>query len=129
MASMIIFDDGLGELGPMCDLRASFEVRTGMLTTAGRLVMHRPKSLGGYWVPQRLAALVAQRANAPVNRLPVEEVLYCANGRWSIPDANLDLDVGQAAIEQASGHVRGDEPAARLDDDFPLVASRTTTTF
>jgi hypothetical protein len=47
MHRMIIFDDGLGQLGPMADLRASFEVRTGMFTTGRRIVMHRPKTLAG----------------------------------------------------------------------------------
>ena len=51
---MIIFDDGLGRFGPMTDLRACFEIRTGMLTTAGRLAAARPEPLGAYWVPQRL---------------------------------------------------------------------------
>lgn len=102
---MIIFDDGLGQLGPMTDLRASFEVRTGMYTTAGRIAAHRPRTLAGYWVPTRLRALVAERANAPVNELPNEEVIYCVNGRWGMPDATISLGVGEALIEEASGHV------------------------
>ena len=105
MHRMIIFDDGLGQLGPMSDLRASFEVRTGMFTTGRRIAAHRPKSLSGYWVPQRLAAAVAERADAPVNLLPHEEVVYCVNGRWALPDATLRLDIGQALIEQVTGHV------------------------
>ena len=102
---MIIFDDGLGQFGPMTDLRAAFEIRTGMFTTAGRIAAHRPKTLAGYWAPQRLRALVAERANAPVNVLPNEEVLHCVNGRWSMPDASLNLGVGEALIEQATGHL------------------------
>ncbi|MHC4414712.1 MAG: putative sugar nucleotidyl transferase [Planctomycetota bacterium] len=102
---MIIFDDGLGRLGPMTDLRASFEVRTGMLTTAGRLAAQRSESLAGYWVPRRLEAVVAERANVPVNRLPVGDVLCCVNGRWGLPDPGLKLDAGQAARERDSGQV------------------------
>lgn len=103
MHRMIIFDDGLGQLGPMTDLRASFEVRTGMFTTGRRIAAHRPKSLGGYWVPGRLANAVAERADAPVNTLPNEEVIYCVNGRWSTPEGSLKL--GEALVEQATGHV------------------------
>ena len=68
--AMIIFDDDRGELGPMTDLRASFEVRTGMYTTAGRLAAHRPQKLAGFWVPERLQAAVAERADGPVTKLP-----------------------------------------------------------
>src|SRR5688572_22188964 len=105
MHRMIIFDDGMGQLGPMTDLRASFEVRTGMYLTAGRIAAHRPKALAGYWVPQRLRPLVAERADAPVNSLPNEEVLLCINGRWAMPDPSMHLGVGEAVIEKATGHV------------------------
>jgi UDP-N-acetylglucosamine diphosphorylase/glucosamine-1-phosphate N-acetyltransferase len=102
---MIIFDDGLGQFGPMTDLRASFEIRTGMYTTAGRLAAHRPKTLAGYWVPERLAPVVAERANAPVNTLPDEEVFYCVNGRWAMPDPDLALELGEALVEGPTGDV------------------------
>jgi UDP-N-acetylglucosamine diphosphorylase/glucosamine-1-phosphate N-acetyltransferase len=102
---MIIFDDGLGQLGPMADLRASFEVRTGMYTTAGRIRALRPRTLAGYWVPGHLRAVVADRADAPVNDLPDEEILHCINGRWAMPDPDLVLETGHAIVEESSGHV------------------------
>jgi UDP-N-acetylglucosamine diphosphorylase/glucosamine-1-phosphate N-acetyltransferase len=102
---MIIFDDGLGQFGPMADLRAAFEIRSGMYTTAGRLCARYPKTLAGYRVPQHLAAVVAERANAPVNVLPDEEVLYCVNGRWAMPDPDLNLNVGEALVEGPTEHV------------------------
>ena len=102
---LIIFDDGRGRLGPLTDLRASFEVRTGVSTTADRLAGAFPRMLEGYWVPQPLEALVATRANAPVNRPPDEEVLLLANGRWASPDEGPDLEVGEAWVEQATGDV------------------------
>jgi UDP-N-acetylglucosamine diphosphorylase / glucose-1-phosphate thymidylyltransferase / UDP-N-acetylgalactosamine diphosphorylase / glucosamine-1-phosphate N-acetyltransferase / galactosamine-1-phosphate N-acetyltransferase len=106
MHRMMIFDDGLGQLGPMTDLRASFEIRTGMFTTARRIACVRPKTLAGYWVPQRLRAVVAERADAPINQLPNEEVLLCVNGRWAMPDADsLKLETSEALVEQSSGHV------------------------
>ncbi len=106
---MIIFDDDRGQFGPMTDLRAVFELRTGVRTTAGRIAAHRPRTLAGYWVPDRLRDLVAARANAPVNNLPDEEVLFLVNGRWAIPDQSkapeLALDIGMALLEEGSGHV------------------------
>ncbi len=102
---MIIFDDGLGELGPMTDLRAAFEVRTGMLTTADRIVARRSESLAGYWVPQRLEALVAERVETPVNTVPSGREILCINGRWRMPDPNLRLKPGEAVTEQDTKHV------------------------
>ncbi len=102
---MIIFDDGLGELGPMTDLRAAFEVRTGMLTTGERIAARRGESLGGYWVPPRLAALVGERSDVPVNDLPAGKVFLCINGRWKMPDRRLKLASGEAVVERDTGHV------------------------
>ena len=102
---MIIFDDGLGELGPMTDLRAAFEVRTGMLTTGERIAARRGESLGGYWVPPRLAALVAERSDVPVNDLPAGKAFLCVNGRWKMPDRRLKLASGEAVVERDTGHV------------------------
>ena len=102
---IIIFDDGHGELGPMTDLRASFEVRTGMLTTAERITARRPESLAGYWVPRRLADLVGERADAPVNEMPPGKEILCVNGRWRVPDRRLRFKAGEASTEQDSGHV------------------------
>ncbi|MBT8486272.1 MAG: hypothetical protein KJO43_11875 [Phycisphaerae bacterium] len=102
----IIFDDGRGQLGPMTDLRAAFEVRTGMFTTAERIQAARPKMLAGYWVPTPLRAVVAERANAPVNELPAsEEVVLCLNGRWAMPDGTLQLEANHAIQEEATGHI------------------------
>jgi UDP-N-acetylglucosamine diphosphorylase / glucose-1-phosphate thymidylyltransferase / UDP-N-acetylgalactosamine diphosphorylase / glucosamine-1-phosphate N-acetyltransferase / galactosamine-1-phosphate N-acetyltransferase len=105
MRRMIIFDDGRGRFGPMTDLRACFELRTGMLTTAERICAHRPKMLAAYWVPQHLAAMVRDRADAPINEFPTDdETLYIVNGRWSLPE-DVRLNEGQALIEKASGDV------------------------
>lgn len=106
MMRIIIFDDGKGRFGPMTDLRASFELRTGMLTTAERIMLQWPKCLGGYWVPQRLEKLLAERSNAPVNRLPDDvESLLCVNGRWALPSHDVHLPLGEALVESETGHV------------------------
>ena len=102
---LIIFDDGHGELGPMTDLRASFEVRTGMLTTAERIIARRPESPVGYWVPPRLADLVRERADGPVNEMPPGKEILCVNGRWRMPDRRLRFKAGEASTEQDTGHV------------------------
>ncbi|MCZ6836491.1 MAG: putative sugar nucleotidyl transferase [Planctomycetota bacterium] len=105
MIRMIIFDDDQGSFGPMTHLRASFELRTGMLTTAGRLAAWREKTLAGYWVPEHLREVVAERANAPVNVMLEEEEIICANGRWALPEKGLDLQLGEALLEAETGHL------------------------
>ena len=65
----------------------------------------RPKTLAGYWVPESLRALVASRANAPVNTLPNEEIVDCVNGRWPLPDPRFDLGDGEAVVEDSTGNV------------------------
>ncbi|MEM7229425.1 MAG: putative sugar nucleotidyl transferase, partial [Planctomycetota bacterium] len=92
MHDLIIFDDGLGQLGPMADLRAAFEIRTGMFTTAGRIAQtYQRARFCGFRVPAHLEALVRSRANALVNDLPDIEPLLLINGRWSMPDPDLNL--------------------------------------
>ncbi len=105
MSRIIIFDDGNGRFGPMTDLRACFEIRTGAHTTAQRIASTWPKTLAGYWVPPRLAALVAERANAPVNDLPEDEAILCVSGRWALPDESLRVPLNTALLERESGHV------------------------
>lgn len=103
---IIIFDDDKGQFGPMTDLRASFELRTGMLTTAERIRLHCLGGLAGYWVPERLRELAAERLDGPVNRLPEDdEALLCVNGRWALPSGDVELALGQALVEGETGHV------------------------
>jgi UDP-N-acetylglucosamine diphosphorylase/glucosamine-1-phosphate N-acetyltransferase len=110
VSSLHIFDDDLGQFGPMTDLRASFEVRSGMLTNAGRIELAFRDPLAGYHVPQRLAELVRHRATVPVNKLAGDEPFLLINGRWGQPDSELELGTGQALIEAGTGEL----VAARL---------------
>jgi len=90
----------------MVDLRASFEIRTGMFTTAARIAASLGRMhLAGYWVPQHLVELLRSRARAPVNVVPDVETVLCINGRWSSPGRELRLDVGEALIEESTGHI------------------------
>jgi UDP-N-acetylglucosamine diphosphorylase / glucose-1-phosphate thymidylyltransferase / UDP-N-acetylgalactosamine diphosphorylase / glucosamine-1-phosphate N-acetyltransferase / galactosamine-1-phosphate N-acetyltransferase len=124
MRRMIIFDDGRGRFGPMTDLRASFELRTGMLTTAERIAAQRPKTLAAYWVPPRLQALLAERADAPVNEFPTDDAAFhLVNGRWSIPYAVPHLAEGQALVEEESGDVV--EAVMRRDEAEYFLQSGT----
>jgi UDP-N-acetylglucosamine diphosphorylase/glucosamine-1-phosphate N-acetyltransferase len=102
-APAIFFDDGLGLLAPLRDLRPVFEVRTGALTTRERLT--RALEL-------RPVALYVQDAHAPLasGDLPINSVPDCdgpvlvLNGRCPLPLDVMDgLEAGQAAVEAESG--------------------------
>jgi len=105
MDPLIIFDDNHGELGPMTDLRGAFEIRTGVFTTAGRLLRHWPDARVTYWTDPTKRDLVAERSNAPVNRMPDAKQVLCVNGRLALPGVVPKLKVNHAIIESESGDV------------------------
>lgn len=106
---IILFDDGLGRFGPLTDLRASFELRTGALTTAERW-----QEASTLWATPGLVDLVRSRQSRLVNELPPEgDDMLLVNGRVR-DHASVELNplLGGAGvlIETRSGHVL----AARL---------------
>lgn len=134
VSPLIIFDDGHGELGPMTDLRACFEVRTGMLRTSERIAATWPNALAGYWMQPSLKDLVAERAHGtPVNQLPKGDAFLLVNGRWAMPDASRSLKVGEAIAEHESEHVvlahlaRGDAEKFLATGVLPASAKRQAT--
>ena len=113
------FDDDLGDLSPLTDLRPSFEVRTGAMTALERLTA----VVGGdrlveLLVPDRLAATTAETHGHPVNDRPRgTEAVLLVNGRWVLPDrALLSLGPGQALVEEeSSGIMAACVPASGID--------------
>ena len=106
--AILLFDDGRGDLGPLSDLRASFEQRT-----AGRSTLERALATGARIltaVPAALAALVAER-RGPEAALPADPVL-CINGRLhaSLDAAELAALAAGSALVAPDGSV----VAARL---------------
>jgi UDP-N-acetylglucosamine diphosphorylase / glucose-1-phosphate thymidylyltransferase / UDP-N-acetylgalactosamine diphosphorylase / glucosamine-1-phosphate N-acetyltransferase / galactosamine-1-phosphate N-acetyltransferase len=116
MTEAIFFDDGLGLLSPLTDLRASFDVRTGAFTTLERhcrVLGLVPVSL---MVPSHLADVTRERhaavhpgAEKPVsvNALPrSSEPRLFINGRCPLPyDFIAALEPGQAVVESGSRHL------------------------
>jgi len=88
MPDAIVYCDGLPTLAPLTDLRASFDVRTGALTTLERLERSLGLRTAALLVPDRLAALTRERHAVPVNEAPTEleaEALII-NGRCPLDD-------------------------------------------
>ena len=81
-ARLHIFDDGRGRFGPLTDLRAIFEVRTGALSTRQRIERALALPLAASHVPARLARVVAERRNIPVNEPLAPGDWFLVNGRW-----------------------------------------------
>jgi len=112
---MVIFDDrdfpftdprAAPDFGPMADLRAFFELRTGALTTAERLAREWPAGVGALRVPEPLEAIVRERSKVLVNALPDgEDSFFCVNGRWTFPSSRFELGPGQAILEEPGGAV------------------------
>jgi len=125
MSQMIIFDDrayrGCGpavvDLSPMTDLRASFDIRTGMLTTRERLARQWDQGVAALWTPPGLEPVTALSCDLPVNLLPSGDSFLCVNGRWVYPAVRFEVRQGQALVEGESGHV----VAAELSRDDAAV--------
>ena len=113
MPDAIIFDDGLGKLGSLTDLRSAFDLRTGAWTTAWRLRRLLDLNVLGFVTPVGLAAMTgeyhayAQEIVRPPTRLPVAPPgTLIVNGRCVLPPEEIkQLEPGQALVEKATGDV------------------------
>jgi UDP-N-acetylglucosamine diphosphorylase/glucosamine-1-phosphate N-acetyltransferase len=105
MLTAYLFDDGLPELAPLNDLRASFDIRTGALTTFERLCHAMRLNVVGMRVPQGLAAITSKRHSAPVNiPVPGTAPVLLLNGRCALPPAGAaNLQPGEALVEEGTG--------------------------
>lgn len=107
MIDVVLFDDGAGGLGPVCDLRASFDARTGALTQRERVARSPLACLMGVVVPDRLVGLYSELGpGSPVNRgktagatLWINGALTCARdgdrGLWALVEALRDRTIGE----------------------------------
>lgn len=135
---MIIFDDraypGCGpaavDLSPMTDLRACFDIRSGMLTTRERLERQWQPGVAAVWAPEELEAITAGSTDVAVNVLPSGDSFFCVNGRWVYPAVRFELKLGQALVEGESGHVvaaeltRADSEAFLKSGELPPSVER-----
>ena len=114
MDGLILIDDGRGDLSPLCDLQASFELRSGAATTAERLAGQVGGVAAGLWVPESLAELVAARHELPVNRLPDGDALLVINGRLTRITFELPSRINHVLVDAEGWLVAGmlDRPHA-----------------
>jgi UDP-N-acetylglucosamine diphosphorylase / glucose-1-phosphate thymidylyltransferase / UDP-N-acetylgalactosamine diphosphorylase / glucosamine-1-phosphate N-acetyltransferase / galactosamine-1-phosphate N-acetyltransferase len=120
MHSVALFDDGLGLLSPLTDLRPVFSIRTGALTTLERAALHarlfQSPAPTHLFVPDHLAPLAAEQHALPVNgRATLTDTLTIHNG--AAPHAashHPPIDLGAAIVDTASSrivaaHIRRDQ--------------------
>lgn len=114
MLPFIVFDDRdfprenaqRIDFGPITDLRATFEIRTGVWTNWERLERDAatPAIL---WTPELLRDIVAERTQRTVNAAPPASTLRLINGRLVAPSALRariwNLPAGSALVEHRSG--------------------------
>lgn len=100
---IILFDDLKGRFGPMADLRAGFEIRTGIDTTVRRIdrwATSNGGAIAALWVEEALVAMVASRATVPVNELSTIGARVCLlNGRLLIPERDQLPTPGEAIVD------------------------------
>ncbi|HYD00727.1 MAG TPA: putative sugar nucleotidyl transferase [Phycisphaerales bacterium] len=131
----IIFDDSLGRLGPLTDLRAAFDIRTGARTTLDRLRHELQLDVRALAVPVHLVDLTAERhgGTGAAGSTPVLACgeggglpwfvagLLLVNGRCVAPLREIArLELGQCLIESASGQIIAARPGTREEGEHTL---------
>jgi UDP-N-acetylglucosamine diphosphorylase/glucosamine-1-phosphate N-acetyltransferase len=133
MTDAIIFDDGEARLGPQTDLRASFDVRTGALTSLERLTRLLGLNVIGLVVPAGLAVAAREAHGGMVHAVgqspAVPAGTLVVNGRCAVAPAEIvELEPGQCLIDKHGAGVvaarlsKGGDYAAFFGD--PLVVAR-----
>ncbi|MEM8757726.1 MAG: putative sugar nucleotidyl transferase [Planctomycetota bacterium] len=115
-----IFDDGSGQLAPLTDLRPSFDIRTGARTTLDRIeaLLSDDVEIAGLIVPDRLASIVAELSDLPVNSVADSdgEVLLI-NGRCPLPPEGFtEIEADEIVLEKLGAS----------DDEGGVVVARVS---
>ena len=119
MARLILFDDGGSELGPLGDLRSSFEQRTGIFTGLGRAERSLERKAELH-VMNDDGALASERTGRPLADPNDSAEAIIVNGRLAdgghlrVPEPGVVRTTGDGSI--AIGRLAGDALLAFLSD-------------
>lgn len=125
MKDVIVFDDGKGMLGPLCDVRPSFGVRTGALTNLERhalvLGVERGARLAGVWTTKPMVDVARETYGSAVNDESVlsgmKGAVLLINGRCVLtPEGVGEMKPGEAFISES-----GDVVAACMTTEAVLA--------
>jgi len=119
--SLLVFDDGQGSWGPLSDLRAIFEVRTGAVTSLLRINRVLGMTVRALFVPDRLADVVRHRQlDIPVNEpLDADCSWLLVNGRWPGVFSEQGITLAQSVRTLPLG-------SAIVQPDQQLIAAHLT---
>ena len=108
MNGLVLLDDGRGHFGPMVDLRTSFDLRSGILTTAERIAAVAGQPVVAAAVPDALADITAERhPGIVVNDVPEGDGPWLViNGRLLHPPGEVSLEPGSAEVSAKDGTIR-----------------------
>ena len=108
MNGLVLLDDGRGRFGPMVDLRSSFDLRSGILTTGERIAAVAGQSVVAAVVPEPIAAITANRhPELVVNEIPEGDGPWLViNGRLLQPPGDVSLEPGSAEVSARDGSIR-----------------------
>lgn len=114
MSQLILMDDQYSDLRPIADLRASFSIRTGGVTTESRLSEQWGRAVSYIVGNAALAKVIAERhKKRPVNQLPeTGDDFLIVNGRCSRLAEDFAIELGEAIVDHD-----GSLLIARLDRD------------
>lgn len=105
---IVLFDDGAPEIAPLTDLRPSFALRIGPLTTIERLSLAFGKP-EGLLTPEAMAPIAREMFSTPVNddfKTPAGGDVLAINGRCPLPIlAITSLAPGEQLVDQVSGAI------------------------
>ncbi|MBX3378126.1 MAG: hypothetical protein KF678_14115 [Phycisphaeraceae bacterium] len=125
-----LFDDGLVNLAPLTDLRAAFEVRTGVLTTLERVRRVGEFDPVGLFVTDAMADLMRERHTLPVNIVPDRSrPILAVNGRWSLPRSSAIVELrgaDTALVDEPTGTILA---AVLRADSIPALMRGDTSAF
>ncbi len=113
--ALVVFEDGRGRFGPLTDLRADFELRSGGLVTWRRIEAVLGMTLCAARTRPAVAAVTAARLNVAVN-VPLRDAardVLLVNGRW------LGAEHAEAVLRLPRG-------AALVDDGGSVAAAHLT---
>lgn len=133
MTPVILFDDSLADLGPLSDIRATFEQRTGALTAIQRWQMR--KRLTGVVVPfeggrtggertMATRAFCARMARAGVAVTPKVSEAILVNGRFDIePEEVEGLQAGGTLTAEDGSVVAARRTGAAIETLLATMAA------
>jgi len=105
---IVLFDDGAPEIAPLTDLRPSFALRIGPLTTIERLSLAFGKP-EGLLTPEAMAPITREMFSAPVNdeiKVRAGDEALAINGRCPLPIlAITTLGPREQLVDPGSGAI------------------------